>query len=211
VPGATDHVEPRPGSGVHGAAKRPGGDLLSAMRAFQEGDRASFDGLYGQLAPASARRAARMGLDAEQAQEIAQKTLVRVFLYAARARFEHAEQVWAWLYAITTREVYKLWRQRRPEIVSQEAVEIALAGRADPAGTPAAAAAASEMIEHAGDCIGALDEAERMHLLGVLAAGLTFRQAARAHGLSLGQFKHRYERALRKVRDCLRAKGHDVQ
>lgn len=186
------------------------GDLLAGVRAFQQGQQGSFERLYARLWPSVALRARRMGLDAHQAEEIAQRVLVRVYLYVGRARFDRPAQVWAWVYTIAAREVYKLWRKRRPDLVSDEVLEAWAAEAGDRSAGPAAAAASAEAVEHVQQCIADLDEARRMVLLGVLAGELTFRQAARAGGLTLGQFKHRYEKALAEVRDCMRAKGHDV-
>ena len=74
---------------------------------------------------------------------------------------------------------------------------------------PAAVAAGSEAVADAGDCVARLAPDERLSLLGPLLHGLTFRAAAALHGLSLGQFKHRYETALERVRECMKRKGHD--
>ena len=186
-------------------------ELLAAVRAFQRGERGGFDRLYGRLWGPLAVRASRMGLDPHEAEEITQRTLVRVYLYAARASFQRPQQFWGWVYTIASRETYKLWRKRRPDVVCQEALEVWASAAADPSPSPAAAAASAEALADVEQCISTLEEEERMALLGVLVGGLTFRGAAKAHGLSLGQLKHRYERALRKVRDCMRAKGHDVE
>jgi RNA polymerase sigma factor (sigma-70 family) len=186
-------------------------DLLAAVRAFQRGQQGGFDPLYRQLWGPVALRASRMGLGPHEAEEIAQRTLVRVYLYAARASFDRPEQIWGWVYTIASREVYKLWRKKRPDVVAPEALEAWASVAADPSASPAAAAASAEAVADIRRCLAELDEADRMVILGVLVGGLTFRGAARAHGLSLGQFKHRYERTLRKVRQCMRAKGHDVE
>ncbi len=70
---------------------------------------------------------------------------------------------------------------------------------------------ASEILEDAGECIGRLEENQRLYLLGHLVGELTFRQAADIHDLSLGQFKHRYEKAIDSVRNCMKSKGHAIQ
>ena len=189
---------------------RHGGEVLAIARAFQRGERGSFDRLYERLWGPVALRASRMGLGAHEAEEIAQRTLVRVYLYAARASFDRPQQLWAWVYTIATREVYKLWRKRRPDVVAGEALEVWASMAADASPGPPDVAEADEALADVEQCVSALDEAGRMVLLGILVGGLTFRQAAKAHGLSLGQLKHRYEKALGKVREGMRAKGHDV-
>jgi RNA polymerase sigma factor (sigma-70 family) len=151
-----------------------------------------------------------MGLRADEAEEIAQKVLVRVFLYCSKTEFHHVAQVWAWVYTITVREVYKHWRRRRPELVSEEGLESLQRQAVTTDDDPATAATAAEALRAVDECIGRLGEAERLYLLGPLVQGLTFRQAAALHGLTLGQFKHRYEQALEAVRACMESKGHDL-
>ena len=68
-----------------------------------------------------------------------------------------------------------------------------------------------EIVADVGECIERLEESQRLCLLGPLAGELTFRQAAAIHNLSLGQFKHRYEKAIAKVRDCMKSKGHKIE
>ena len=185
-------------------------ELLSIVRAFQRGDRGSFDRLYERLWGPIALRASRMGLGRDECEETAQKVLVRVYLYASTASFDATAKVWAWVYAIATREVYKLWRKRRPESISPEALEAWAGKSTDPSDGPPAAAASAETIEHVQQCLSKLEPDERRALLGVLLGQLTFRQAAEEEDLRLGQFKHRYVKALDKVRRCMRVKGHDV-
>ena len=186
------------------------GGLLSTVRAFQQGRRGEFDRLYAALWGPLVVRASRMGLGSDESEEIAQRTLVRVYRYAAAASFGRVQQFWAWVYTIARREVYKLWRKQRPEAVREEAAGLWGPEAADPATGPADAAAMAEAVRDARACTLDLEDSERAILLGVVSGGLTFRRAARTLGLTLGQFKHRYECALRKVRCGMRARGHDV-
>ncbi len=175
------------------------------------GDRAAFDVLYPTIWRRVYQRAAKMGLRGEECEDVAQKVLVRVYLYAARAEFDRKEKVWAWVYTIATREVYKHWKRKRPELVSEEGLNLLESQATGPSADPATHAVEAEVLSGVDDCIGRLIDADRLYLLGPLVQGLTFRQAAAAHGLTLGQFKHRYTRALEAVRDCMKAKGHDLQ
>ena len=179
------------------------------MRAFQQGDRASFDRLCQAAWGRLCARAVKLGLGREEAEDIAQKALVRTYLYAAKARFDSERELWAWLYRIATREVYKHWRRKRPELISEEGLELLQNQPTAAQDDPAAVAAGSEAVADAGDCVARLAPDERLSLLGPLLHGLTFRAAAALHGLSLGQFKHRYETALERVRECMKRKGHD--
>ena len=152
-----------------------------------------------------------MGLTDEESEDLAQKVLVRVYLYAARARFERVKEVWAWVYAITAREVYKRWRGKRPSLVRQDVLARLADGPDDCRQSPLDAAATSEELADLDECIGRLGTADRLCFLGPLVARLTFRQAAAAMQMSLGQLKHRYEKALRQVRRCMEGKGHHVE
>jgi len=181
------------------------------MWAFQRGQRESFDRLGPMIWKRAARRAARMRLGADDCDEIAQQVLVRVFLYAADAHFDTEEKFWGWVGAITTHEVYKLWRKRQPEVVDPEVLEFRSPPAAGPRADPPAAAATAEMLADLSDCIGRLDEARQEAMLAIHVAELTFRGAAGASGLTLGQFKHRYEKARAAVADCMRRKGHEVE
>ena len=185
-------------------------ELLAAMQAFQQGDKTCFQMVYEHLWRGVYLRASKMGLSRSDSEEIAQKVLVRVYLYASRASFRSARRLWSWVYTITVREVYKHWRRRRPELLAGDLPELLSAGSADCGEDPTDAAATAEEMRDVGDCIGRLEQAERVHLLGPLVQGLSFRQAAALHALTLGVFKHRYERALQKVRDCMKSKGHEL-
>lgn len=185
--------------------------LLETMWAFQQGDRSAFDALYGVMWPRVCLRAHKMGLGPEEGEEIAQKVLVRVYLHAGKAQFESKGRLWSWVYTITAREVYKHWKRKRPELVSEEGLERLEAQPTDASNDPVTHAVGAEVLSDADDCIERLSDADRLYLLGPLVHGLTFRQAAAAHGLTLGRFKHRYGKALEAVRGCMEAKGHDLR
>ena len=68
------------------------------MLAFQQGHRDAFDALYQAIWSPVCLRAARMGLRAEESEEITQKVLVRIFLYCAKAEFRSTAQIWSWVY-----------------------------------------------------------------------------------------------------------------
>ncbi len=193
------------------AARIDDDQLLSQVHAFQGGDEGAFDAIYGRLWRPVVSRAAKMGLADDEAEEVAQKALVRVYLYIRNAAFDRPQRLWGWVFTVATREVYKHWRKRRPDLVDDEALEAWASEAADESAAPLDAAAASEAHADVQDCLAGLDEKPRVLLLAVLAGELTFRQAARNHGLTLGQFKHRYEKALAQVRACMEAKGHVLE
>ena len=186
--------------------------MLEAIQAFQSGDGDAFESACPQIWRAVYVRACKMGLDPEESEDIAQKVLVRVYLYASKAEFTSKGRLWSWIYTITVREIYKYWGRKRPEFVSEEALQVLFDDRlADSAEDPAVISVASEIVEDVEECIGRLDEKQRLCLLGPLVSEFTFRQAAAIHDLSLGQFKHRYEKALARVRDCMKSKGHEIE
>lgn len=183
--------------------------LLESMWAFQQGEVAAFDVLYAALWPSVYGRARRMALPPEEAEDITQKVLVRVYEKAADARFDSEKGLWGWVYTIARREVYKQWKRRRPELISDEGLEglLRLPGAAED--DPADAAVDAETLQDLGECVQRLGEKDRLYLAGPLVQGLPFRHVAALHRLTLGQFKHRYEKALAAVRDCMCRKGHD--
>lgn len=180
-------------------------DLLTIMQAFQHGDQSAFDALWETVRRSIYYRAKKRGLAHEEAEDIAQKVLVRVYLYAARATFTHVAQVWGWIRTITRNEVIKFQQKKRPDANGPELNENMPAENGiDPIGH----AAETEGVQDVGECISRLTELAQQCLQGPLVDSLTFRQAAAACDLSLGKFKHRYEQALRQVRECMKAKGH---
>ena len=185
-----------------------GSDLLEAMRSFQQGVQASFDSVHKAICGPVYRRAFKMGLKDTDAEEITQKVMVRIYLYAPKATFAGIRQLWGWIYTITAREVYKYWAKRRPETICDQVMELWLDQSSDPQDDPASTTEAKEMIDDVNDCIRRLNEADRLHLLGPLTQGVTFRQAAAIHRLTLGKFKHLYQKALHLVRECMKSKGH---
>lgn len=198
------------GEPTHNAGRPPATDLLAAMQAFQQGDEQGFEQVYSQFWPAVCRRAAKMGLDEPDREDVAQKVLVRVYLYARDAEFAGVRRLWGWVYTIAAHEIYKHWKKKRPELI---AADLPADRPADPPGaepSPAQAAADEEVHRALTDCMAALPDPERLAVASVLVQGLTFRRAAAVAGATLGQFKHRYEKALRSLRECLRRKGHDI-
>jgi len=183
--------------------------LLESMWAFQQGDGAAFNVLYAGMWTSVYGRARKMGLRPDEADEIAQKVMVRVYLYAGRAQIDSNKRLWGWVYTIATREVYKQWKRRRPELIADEDLEHLGSLQVTAGDDPATSAVETETLRDVEQCLDRLDEADRLYVLGPLVHGLTFRQAAALHGLTLGQFKHRYESALAAVRECMRGKGHD--
>jgi RNA polymerase sigma factor (sigma-70 family) len=184
--------------------------ILEAMQAFQGGNEAAFGVLYESLWGPVCLRARKMGLSDDESVEISQKVLIRVYLYAGSATFPSELKLWSWVYTITAREVYKHWGRKTPLQLREDALLGLEAQPTSPRDDPANQAAEAEAVEAVGDCLGRLPPGERLPLVGTLVQGLSFRRAAAVHGLSLGQFKHRHETAMEKVRDCMRAKGFEI-
>ena len=196
-------------------AERPDGNdagVLRAMHAFQQGDESAFDefslAMWDRIrgkATARARRW-RQAFGEEDAEDIAQKVLAKIYVHAAKATFEHVGQVFAWTFVITQREVDRHFRKKHPQSTDPEALD----WNPDPNDShPAQGLANAEALKHLEDCVAQLRDMERKYLQGHLIRGLTFRQSAASNGISLGQFKHRYEKALQQVRECMKTKGHD--
>ena len=201
----TDERKPVVGYGPDDA------DVLRMMWSFQQGDVSAFDELslamWDRICGKAKARGRRWGktLGEDEAEDTAQKVLTKIYVHAAKATFEHAGQVFAWIFVITKREVDRYLRKRSPQLTEQEVLERELdCGDVH----PAESLANSEALEHLGDCIGQLKDADREFLQDHSVKGMTFRQAAAVNGVSLGQFKHRHEKALQQVRDCMKSKGH---
>ena len=185
--------------------------ILHAVQAFQEGDAAAFDTIHRIAWPAVYNRARKMGLPHDEAEDIAQKVTVRVYLKAPEAEFVSRQQLWAWIFTIATREVYKAWQVRRPELFGDDVLAALTNLPTESSSDPSTAAVSGEELRDVAECLSRLDEPQRLVLGAVLVMNLTFRQAAAVCGKTLGQFKHRYELALRRVRECMKRKGHDVE
>ncbi len=185
--------------------------LLSSMRMFQQGRKSIFDSIYGEIQAPVCRRIQKMGVRGDDCEEITQQVLVRIYMYASKAKFKTISHLWAWIYTITAREIYKHWKKKRPELISKEGLAFLHDQQTDPVNNPLQLAVSDEAVKDVGECIGRLEEDARLHLLGPLAQEISFRQAAAIHGLSLGQFKHRYEKALTAVRKCMESKGHEIE
>lgn len=182
--------------------------VLAAMHSFQQGDEASFEDLYEEFWPAVWTRARRAGLCPEQSDNVAQTTLIQFYLYAPRAEFVSHRQVWGYLYAIVPGMVAREWKQKFPGVLVG-APPAALEPTADPNESPANVALNKELRAEIEDCMARLGEVDRLYVGARLVLEITFRDAAEFFGLTLGQYKSRYEKALGRVQRCLRAKGHD--
>jgi RNA polymerase sigma factor (sigma-70 family) len=185
--------------------------VFAAVRRFQAGEQAAFEAIAEELFVPVARKFAAMRLPASEIDELVQQVLVRVYLKVGEADFRAKEQFWAWVYTIATRQAYKHWRKKRPDLLAPEHVEI-FADRPTPADEqPLHQAISEEASAHLTECVDTLPREQQLYVLGPLTQDLTFRDAARQHGLTLGQFKHRYEKALDRLRECMKSKGHDVK
>lgn len=186
-------------------------DLLSVMLVFQQGQKSVFDDIDGKIRGPVSLRIRKMGLRGNDCDDITQQVLVRIYLYAPKARFKTLSHLWAWIYTIAAREIYKHWKKKRPELISDEGLALLHNQQTDPVSNPLQIVASDEAVGDVGECVERLEEDARLHLLGPLAQELSFRQAAAIHGMTLGQFKHRYEKALAAVRKCMEAKGYDIE
>ena len=91
---------------VSGASER---ELDLLMARLADGDRTAFDPLFAALHP-RAVALARMRLDASDADDAAQQTLVRVFSRASE--FTPGRPVLPWFYAIAANEIHAVTRRR---------------------------------------------------------------------------------------------------
>jgi len=156
-----------------------------------DGDRAAFDPLFAALHP-RAVALARMRLDASDADDAAQQTLVRVF---ARAHeFTPGRPVLPWFYAIAANEIHGLARGRARGAARCATLDAAdhVAGGAD----PEAALVDAELRASLRAAIGALDDASASAVRALLG------EEARA-GVEPAAFRKRVSRAYARLRVIL--------
>jgi RNA polymerase sigma factor (sigma-70 family) len=182
--------------------------LLTAVHSFQSGDADSFDTIVRIVKRAIFSRARKMHLSVECAEDITQVVLVRIFVHAKKAEFISDGKVWSWILTITVSEVIKHWRKKSPSTFREGTIPANLEP-VDEVDTPLQSLASADELSDVQRCIDRLPDANPFLLHTVMQ--MTFRDAAKAIGLSLGKFKHRYETSLRSIRSCMKKKGHDLE
>jgi RNA polymerase sigma-70 factor, ECF subfamily len=164
------------------------------------GDRRAFDEIVARHGPLALRVAARMALDRQSAEDIAQEAMFRVWrradeFDARRARFT------TWLYRIVVNLCIDF--RRRPQ-------SVALPEGYDPADPAATAAEAIEIDERRVALTRAIDQlpsGQRAALTLVYDEGLSGAEAAQVLGVSIKAVERLLARARARLRVILAADG----
>lgn len=168
--------------------------LNEQLARLADGDREAFHPVFLALQPIVRRFAARH-VPAEEAEDVAQEALVKVFAQAARFDPERDAVAWAVEIASWELRTRRRRRQRRREEVLDQAI---LQGRADPTPTPEDMAIAGNIDAVLDDVLRKLPPLDR-ETLGAYA------NDARPADVSPATFRKRVQRGLRRLRRALGA------
>ena len=185
-------------------AKNPDRDAatrdLAEIRAIASGDSAAFARLIDREAPRLLRFAQGMLGSAEEAEDVAQETLLRLFENAAT--WEPQARIGTWLHRVCYNRAIDHLRRRRALVE-----EDALAELPDGAELPDAALVRSEAVRSVRDAIAHLPHRQRTAILLFHFQELPQRDAATIMGVSETAFESLLARARRRMRGFLNASG----
>jgi|SRR5882672_3960026 len=166
----------------------PNSDLQRLMERLADGDREAFHPVFEALWPLLRRFAARH-LRPEEADDVAQEALLKIFRRAAE--FDPARHALAWALGIAGFEI-RTARRRRQRRREESQPAGALEAERDPSPNPEEAALLRDMEAMVREALGALhpDDARTLRL---------FVRGERA-AVAAATFRKRVERALRRLR-----------
>lgn len=168
--------------------------LNEQLARLADGDREAFHPVFLVLQPIVRRFAARH-LPADDAEDVAQEALVKVFAQAAR--FDPERDAVAWAVEIASWEV-RTWRRRRQRRREESLDEAALRARADPTPSPEDVLMASSLDAVLDDVLRTLPSLDRETLAA-------YANDERPADLPPATFRKRVERGLRRLRHLLGA------
>src|SRR5262245_8690429 len=167
-----------------------GPDLQSLMIRLADGDRSAFHPLFTALWPV-VRRFTGRHLPAEDAEDAAQETLLKLFRQASRFDPEHS--VVAWALGVAAFEI-KTARRRRLRRREEPALGARLEERRHPGQDPEAEALATDLESALRETMGTLrpGDAETLRLYAL----------GRRPRVAAATFRKRVERALARLRSA---------
>jgi RNA polymerase sigma-70 factor (ECF subfamily) len=178
-----------------------GGDTLcELMMAYQHGDGAAFEALYGRLASALGGYLRALCRDAARAEDLLQETFLQV--HRSRHTYLPPRPVKPWIYAIA-RNVFLMsrratGRRSRHEMIADEALPDV------PVPPEVESLADSEAVRRA---LARVPEDRREALLLHHVSGLSFREIGAVLGVSEAAAKLRAHRGVVLLRELLGAPG----
>ncbi len=167
------------------------------MSRLSQGDREAFDPLFRALHP-RALRLARARLPEDQAADVAQAVLVKVF--ARASEFEPGRPVLPWFYAAAANEIHVA--RRRAGVQAQRTTGESLAHDRPGGSSPERALLEQELHASLDQAIAALDDASAEAIACLL-------DDRPVPGLSAAAFRKRVSRAYAKLRLLLRGRHAD--
>lgn len=185
------------------------------MTAYQHGEEDALNTLVRRYANALLGYLVRFCGNRQQAEDLFQETFLRVHRKADR--FNPEQRFKPWLYAIATHAGIDVARRRRthPQTISlDESTEDAhpLADRlSDAQPDPAAAAIAADQRAQVRAALSSLPHGQRAALVMTYFEGLTYVEAAKALGCSLGTVKKQMSRALHSLARLLPEPPHSTR
>jgi RNA polymerase sigma-70 factor (ECF subfamily) len=172
----------------------PRGD--DAMQRYARGEDAAFAEVFDAVAPRIQRFARRALGDEASADDIVQKTLLR--MHRARGDFQSGGKVLPWAYTIARNLVWDELRRTRREGALRQKAAAALVPACPP--PPDAHLDADETVAALGAVFASLPSAQQTAFLLTQREGLSLAEAARKLGTTIVAVKLRLHRAMTRLR-----------
>lgn len=144
----------------------------------------------------------RLAGNAEDAQDITQGTFIKAL--SALEGFRGEASLSTWLYRICVNQGLKLLGSRRPEGELEEHLSAHEPSALDQMHR-------AQLSAHLLEGMGGLPPQQRAVMVLRVQEGLTGAQTAQSMGLSEGAVKAHYHLAMKKLRQHMKEKGHDVK
>jgi len=161
------------------------------MTAYQQGDQTALAGLVRRYADPLLGYLTRLCMQRQQAEDVFQETFLRVHRNARRFRADGRFK--PWLFAIATNLAIDSLRRRSRWFLSLDDEEKEIA---DPNSTPAESAAKSDLRAQVREALESLPPRQRATVALTYFEGLSYPEAAKSMGCSVGTVKKQMSRAL---------------
>lgn len=166
------------------------------------GDEASMEELVMKYQRRVYALAYRLTGNVEDAKDVTQNAFIRAF--AGLRKFRGKSSFFTWLYRICVNLGINHMRKHRNN-VDAPAEPVA-------AGSPDALRGVEERqrVEHLNESLSMLPKRQRMAVVLRVHEGLNIREASEVMGCSEGAVKAHYHQGIRKLKEKLREKGHEI-
>jgi RNA polymerase sigma-70 factor (ECF subfamily) len=175
---------------------------FAEIRAVAAGDQSAFSRLIGRESPRLLRFAQTILGNAEEAEDVVQETLIK--LWEVAANWTPDARIGTWLHTVTyNRSVDRL--RRRRDFVDESALD----GLADPSPLAQANLEQGELTRSVREAVARLPHRQRSAVLLFHLQELPQSEAARVMGISESAFESLLARGRRQMRQWLSAPGGD--